>query len=208
MSSVVVIDYGIGNLHSVSKALAAVGADVQISSDPAVISAAEHLVLPGVGAFADGMKGLAGRGLIEPIKAFAKTGRPFMGICLGMQLLFEESSEFGKHEGLAVLPGTIEAIQPRPGYKVPHIGWNRLQPRPGASWQGSVFQDLPAEAMAYFVHSFYAVPRVDEHRLADTAYAAQRLSAAVCAGNVIGCQFHPEKSGPLGLSVLKRFIAL
>ncbi len=203
-----VIDYGIGNLHSVVKALGHEGAHVDVTSDPERVRTAERLVLPGVGAFADGMEGLRRRRLIEPILAFVATGRPFLGICLGMQLLFSESEEFGLHAGLGIIAGRVVGIRKVDGIKVPQIGWNRLEPRPGASWVGTVFEDLRPGTMAYFVHSFYAVPEREEHRLADVYYGGQRMSAAAQKGNVIGCQFHPEKSGPDGLCIVRRFLSM
>lgn len=206
MSEALVVDYGVGNLHSVVKALAACGATVKVSDSGAEVSKAQRLVLPGVGAFADGMRGLTERGLVEPLRAYAASGRPFLGICLGMQMLFRESSEFGRHEGLGIIAGAVVEISAQPGLKVPHVGWNRITPRPSGTWEGTVLQEMPLGTMTYFVHSFYAVPEKEEHRLADTQYGAHRLSAAVQAGKVVGCQFHPEKSGPTGLSVLRRFL--
>jgi glutamine amidotransferase len=206
VSTTVVIDYGIGNLHSVIKALRHEGASVDVTSDPKAIREASRLVLPGVGAFADGMRGLGERNLIEPMREYVKTGRPFMGICLGMQLLLSESEEFGRHEGLGFIPGRVIAIEQREGIKVPQIGWNRLQPRPGGSWSGTVLEDLKPGTMAYFVHSFSAAPQEEQHRLADVHYGGQRLCAAVQKDNVVGCQFHPEKSGPDGLKIISRFL--
>ena len=202
-----VIDYGIGNLHSVVKALRHEGAEVTVSADPRDVAAAERLVLPGVGAFADGMKGLAERGLVEPLRAYAGTGRPLLGICLGMQLLLGESEEFGRHEGLGIVPGRVVAIRREAGFKVPQIGWNRIFPPNGAGWGGTLLDALEPGAMVYFVHSFTAVPERERDRLADSVYASQRISAAVRRDNVWGCQFHPEKSGPAGLTILGRFLA-
>jgi imidazole glycerol-phosphate synthase subunit HisH len=204
---VTVIDYGIGNLHSVLKAMRAGGAEVQLTESPDKVRGAERLVLPGVGAFADGMAGLRKRSLVEPILEFAKTGRPFLGICLGMQLLLGESEEFGRHEGLGIVPGKVVGIPQAPGLKVPHIGWNRITPRPGATWKDTLLAPVSEGSMVYFVHSFYAVPEAEEHRLADVHYGGHRMSAAVQKNNVVGCQFHPEKSGPDGLAVVGRFLS-
>jgi len=204
---VTVIDYGIGNLHSVVKALRHEGAEVTVTSDPRDVPAAERLVLPGVGAFADGMKGLTERGLVGPLRAFAETGRPLLGICLGMQLLLGESEEYGRHEGLGIVPGRVVEIRREAGFKVPQIGWNRIYPPNGKSWSGTPLGALAEGAMVYFVHSFTAVPDREEHRLADSLYAGQRISAAVRRGNVWGCQFHPEKSGTVGLAILRQFLA-
>lgn len=210
---VVIVDYGLGNLHSVDKALRHEGGDVVISSDADVVAAADRLVLPGVGAFGDGMRELTERKLIEPLRAFVKTGRPFLGICLGMQLLLDESEEFGRREGLGIVPGKVVAI-PRghaegPRMKIPHIGWNEIAPPPGKTWEGTLLADVPfgvgGRTSMYFVHSFAAVPN-EEFRLADAMYGGFRVSAAIRKDNVTGCQFHPEKSGPVGLRIVNRFL--
>jgi imidazole glycerol-phosphate synthase subunit HisH len=205
MKSVVVVDYGLGNVHSVMKALRHEGADVRLSQDPSEVRAAERLVLPGVGAFADGMDKLRQRGLVDPIRDFVATGRPFLGICLGMQLLLRESEEFGRHDGLGIIEGTVELIPRVPGRKVPHIGWNRIQPA-GAGWVDTTLESLEPNTMMYFVHSYTAVPARDEDRLADADYAGFRVSAAVRKDNVVGTQFHPEKSGSAGLLVIARYL--
>ena len=201
------IDYGIGNLHSVIKALRHEGAEVTVSGDPKDVAAAERVVLPGVGAFADGMKGLAARGLVEPLRDYAASGRPLLGICLGMQLLMGESDEFGRHEGLGIVPGRVVEIRREAGFKVPQIGWNRIFPPNGVGWGGTLLDALDPGAMVYFVHSYTAVPEREDDRLADSIYAGQRISAAVHRGNVWGCQFHPEKSGSAGLTIVRRFLA-
>ena len=202
-----VVDYGIGNLHSVIKALRHEGAEVTVSGEAKDVAAAERVVLPGVGAFADGMKGLAARGLVEPLRAYAESGRPLLGICLGMQLLMGESEEFGRHEGLGIVPGRVVEIRRDAGFKVPQIGWNRIFPPKGVGWGGTLLGALDPGAMVYFVHSYTAVPEREADRLADSLYAGQRISAAVRRGNVWGCQFHPEKSGSAGLTIVRRFLA-
>jgi glutamine amidotransferase len=203
---ITVVDYGLGNVHSVMKAVRSVGGDVVLASRPDEVRTAERLVLPGVGAFADGVKGLTQRNLWDPLLAYLEGGRPFLGICLGMQLLLDESEEFGRHRGLAVIPGTVSAILPANGLKVPHVGWNRIFPV-GSGWEGSVLAPLESGTMMYFVHSFTAIPRHEQHRLADADYGGRRISAAVHKENVWGCQFHPEKSGEAGLEVLRQFLA-
>jgi len=205
---VTMIDYGAGNLHSVIKALRECGGDVTVTCQPVEVRSAERLVLPGVGAFADGICGLQKRGLIEAIDQFFACQRPFLGICLGMQMLFNQSLEFGAHRGLGIVPGRVVEIPRTPGFKVPHIGWSRIFPRPGGSWGGSILSATPEGTRVYFVHSFSAVPDDEKDRLADTDYAGFRVSAAIQRGNIIGCQFHPEKSGPSGLAMIRRFLEM
>jgi imidazole glycerol-phosphate synthase subunit HisH len=210
MTQVTVVDYGIGNLFSVRHALERCGGDVTLSGDGAVLERAERLVLPGVGAFAGGMQGLRERGLVEPIRRFAASGRPLLGICLGMQMLSSVSEEFGRHDGLNLIPGRVTAIphadiEGRP-HKVPHIGWSELLRPAGTIWEGSIL-DGTAEATAmYLVHSFAVVPDDPAHRLAECEYGGHRIVAAIRSGNVSGCQFHPERSGEHGLSILRKFL--
>jgi imidazole glycerol-phosphate synthase subunit HisH len=188
----------------VIKALRHEGADVSVTESPAEVRVAERLVMPGVGAFADGMAGLRERSLIEPVLEFIATGRPFLGICVGMQVLLAESEEFGHHAGLGVIEGKVALIPKAPGRKVPHVGWNRItQINP---WAGSPLEPLEPGTMLYFVHSYTAVPAHEEHRLADVDYLGHRLSAAIRKDNVVGVQFHPEKSGSAGLVVLARYL--
>ena len=213
--TVTVIDYGIGNLLSVTRAVEKCGARPVLSDDPKTIASADCLVLPGVGAFADGMAGLRNRDLIGPIHDFVATGNPMLGICLGMQMLLDESTEFGISDGLGLIPGRVVEI-PRVGpkgavHKVPHIGWAENRPPEGRDigwWAGSILDGTPLGTATYFVHSFTAWPEDESHRLADADYNGCRLSAVVRRGNVYGTQFHPEKSGPAGLSILERFLGL
>ena len=203
---IALLDYGIGNIHSVAKALRAAGSEPEITTDPDVVRKAESLVVPGVGAFADCISCLLDRSLDQPVLDFIKTGRPFLGICVGMQMLFTESREFGIHKGLGVIEGTVDRLIETEGVKVPHIGWNRLLPaRP---WAGSLLNDCPPDERVYFVHSFAATPAREEDRLADAAYGPNRVCAAIEKDNVMGTQFHPEKSGETGLRVLRRFVSL
>ena len=206
--TVTVVDYGIGNIHSVAKAMAHEGANVQLTSSPDDVLRASLLVLPGVGSFGDGMANLVARDLVAPLIEYASAGRPLLGICLGMQLFLSESDEFGKRQGLGIIPGRVVEIPVAPGRKVPHIGWNRIVPAPGAVWSGSALADVPSDSSVYFVHSFTAVPDSEGHRLADADYVGFCVSAAIRRDNVTGCQFHPEKSGEVGLSVIRRFLAL
>jgi glutamine amidotransferase len=206
---VALIDYGVGNMLNVARALDYIGATVRVveAGDEAI--KADHLVLPGVGSFPDAMHELTARRLREPIVEFAKSGRPMLGICLGMQMLLDKSSEFGETAGLGLIPGGVERI-PDMGAsgkrrKIPHIGWNRIVPSQ-RDLSRTVFANLPPNPDMYFVHSFMAVPHDDKHRLADYDYDGCLISAAVQRENVLGCQFHPEKSGAQGLEILKSFV--
>jgi glutamine amidotransferase len=188
------------------------GAAPLLSDDPATIESAERLVLPGVGAFADGMQGLRERGLVEPIRRFARSGRPLLGICLGMQMLATASEEFGEHEGLDLIAGRVvpvpkQDVAGKP-LKIPHIGWSDLTPSAPGRWAGSIFSETPEGASAYLVHSFHFEPTDRGHLLADCFYGGHRITAAVQSGNTIGCQFHPEKSGAMGLRLLGAFLRL
>ena len=199
---IAVIDYGVGNLFSLRSSFAMLGADAVVTGDPDVIRGADRLILPGVGAFGDAAKKLRDTGLDTLVKDEARRGKYIMGICLGMQLLFDESHEFGVHEGLGLIPGRVVDMAPviGPGLKVPQIGWNALQLRKPKHplWKYTREGDH-----VYFVHSYYAAD-CDGSVLAVTEYGAP-LTAAVGRDNVLGCQFHPEKSGPVGLGILKAF---
>jgi glutamine amidotransferase len=200
---VVVIDYGIGNLHSVEKALAHVGADVSVSSDAAVVAAADRVVLPGVGAFSDGMRGLQERGLDVTLRNHARADKPFLGICLGLQLLMDSSEEFGNHAGLSIVRGQVKKLE-RSTFKVPHIGWSRLRSA-SLPWDDSVLASVDTGAFVYFVHSYHVVPAESKVVLATCDGPGDQITAAIRSGNVTGLQFHPEKSGPLGLEILNSF---
>lgn len=212
MNTVTIIDYGSGNLLSVARAFEQCDARVVLTADAAAIAAAEYLVLPGVGAFADGMTGLHERGLVEPIKEFALRERPFLGICLGMQMMLEESEEFGANQGLGLIPGKVLAIPPAgidgTSHKIPHIGWNELEVPDSISWDRTILADIAPATCFYFVHSFTAVPARHEHRLADCHYNGRLISAAIRRGHLYGCQFHPEKSGTDGLKVVRTFLEM
>lgn len=200
---IAIIDYGVGNLFSVEKALAALGADAKITSDARTIAAADKIVLPGVGAFGDCMENLTATGLIPTIKDFVKTGKPMLGICVGLQILFDGSEESIGVAGLGLLKGKVRRIQ-APGLKVPHMGWNSLtikSPRQPLD----LFQGLSEKPYVYFVHSYHAVPQDSSIVTATTEYGSE-LTAAVAKGNIQATQFHPEKSGDVGLAILKNFI--
>lgn len=197
---IAIIDYGMGNLHSVSKAVERLGYEAVVTADPAVIAAADGAILPGVGAFGDAMENLRETKLDEATKAYAASGKPLMGICLGMQLLFSQSEEHGINEGLGLLPGKV--VRFKGDYKVPHMGWNKLS----FLQQSPLFKGLE-EGHVYFVHSFHAKPEVASDLLATTDYY-QQVTAIVGRNNVYGMQFHPEKSSDLGMKLLGNFLAL
>jgi glutamine amidotransferase len=200
---VVVVDYGMGNLRSVQKGFEKVGAPAVISRDPEMVRNAETLVLPGVGAFPECMKNLTRYDLVEPILEFLRSGRPFLGICLGLQLLFDESEEFGTHEGLKVIRGRVKAFDRHMGLKIPHMGWNRVF----YSKQTPLFRGIRDGSFFYFVHSFYVVPD-DASETAGEAEYGIRFSCAVSRDSVFAVQFHPEKSQKIGLRVLENFASL
>ena len=203
--SVTVVDYGLGNLHSVIKALAFVGADVRVAETGEAMARAERLVLPGVGAFADGMAGLQARGQVAAARDFAASGRPFIGICLGAQLLLSESEEFGRHEGLGIIPGRVVTI-PAGEAKVPHVGWGRLTAPSGCDWAGTLLAHTAPGTWGYFVHSLHCAPADAVDILATVRHGPHEITAVVRRGNVTGFQFHPEKSGQQGLAMLRSFV--
>jgi glutamine amidotransferase len=197
---IAIIDYGMGNLHSVSKAVERLGYEAKVTSDPEVILAADGAILPGVGAFGDAMEHLKETKLQDVVVRYAASGKPLLGICLGMQLLFTRSEEHGQYEGLGLLPG--EVVRFRGDYKVPHMGWNRLE----FIQESPLFEGLE-EGHVYFVHSFHVKPERESDLLASTDYH-QAVTAIVGKGNVHGMQFHPEKSGEVGMKLLGNFLNL
>lgn len=211
MSAVTVLDYGIGNLLNVVRALEHCGANVRVASCADAESlTSSHMVLPGVGAFGDAMAELYTRGLDDVVRRFADTGRPFLGICVGMQVLFERGLEMGEHAGLGLISGTVAPI-PLLGadgrqHRIPHIGWRGL--KSGRPWVGTILTGVQPEERMYFVHSYAARTKDNASVLAEVDYDGISLCAAVQKNNLHGCQFHPERSGPVGLSVLKSFLAL
>ena len=203
MAGMVIVDYGMANLRSVQKAFERVGAAADITSDPAVVGRADKLVLPGVGAFRDAIARLRESGLDEPIVRHIQSGRPFLGICLGLQLLFTRSHEDGVYDGLDVLAGEVVRFPKVPGLKVPHMGWNHLRFRGDCP----LFRGLPDQSAVYFVHSYYAAP-TDPGLTSATADYPEPFTAAVWRDNLFATQFHPEKSQAVGLTMLKNFTAL
>lgn len=200
---IAIIDYDAGNLKSVEKALLSLGEETVITRDPAVIQAADKAILPGMGAFGDAMQNLRNFGLVDVIRDFAASGKPFLGICLGLQLLFEHSEESPGAEGLGILKGDILRIPPCEGLKIPHMGWNSLDITKGAK----LFQGIDQGAYVYFVHSYY-LKAADESIVAASTNYSTTIHASVESGNVFACQFHPEKSSSTGLHILKNFAEL
>ena len=199
-----IIDYGVGNLYSLCSSFAFIGEEVTVTNDPEQIKNADRLVLPGVGAFEDAANKLFASGLVDIIKEQVANGKPLLGICLGMQLLFEKSYEFGEHKGLGLLKGSIRPIADviDAGLKIPHIGWNGLH-FPSDRPRHPLFADLCDNDCVYFVHSYYATDCADSVT-ATTEYSAE-LTAAAAINNCCGVQFHPEKSGEVGMKILKAF---
>ena len=202
-----IIDYGVGNVMSVICAFQKVGCAVKIISTPEEIAQAESLVLPGVGAFGEGMKNLEKRNLIPAIKQHISKEKPLLGICLGAQLLMSESEEFGTHLGLDIIKGKVVGFK-LPGFRVPHIMWNGIYSPNGKTWSGSILSEIHNTFKAYFIHSFYIVPEEKEVILAQASYGNQEFCAVVKKGKVYGCQFHPEKSGEGGLQIIWNFAQL
>lgn len=201
---IAIIDYGVGNLFSLKSSFGAIGYEAVITSDEKEIAAADKIILPGVGAFADAANKLKSSNMADIVLREADNGKPLMGICLGMQLLFEKSYEYGEHEGLGLIKGNVRPIADviEPGLKIPHIGWNPLifrKPSP-------IFKYINEGDCVYFVHSYYAAD-CEENVIAEAEYSVN-LTAAVARDNVYGCQFHPEKSGEVGLKILKAFCEL
>lgn len=200
---IAIIDYDAGNLKSVEKALISLGEEVIVSRDSSEIIQADKVILPGVGSFGDAMNNLDKFGLVDTIKKVTSSGKPFLGICLGLQLLFKESDETPGAEGLDILPGKILKIPAGEGYKIPHMGWNSLDIKPGAK----LFKGLEGNPYVYFVHSYY-LKAADEGIVAATTEYTTHIHASVESGNVFACQFHPEKSSDVGLKILKNFASL
>lgn len=203
-----IIDYGVGNIHSVLKALKRFHTNITLTDDAQTITEAKALVLPGVGAFATGMHGLHCRGLTEIVREKARTGTPILGICLGAQLLLERGFEFGEQEGLGIIPGNVVPFPPLKGEKVPHMGWNSIATPLSTTWAGTPLDGIPQGTKMYFVHSFILRPEHPEHTLAETAYGGYNFTSVVRKGNTYGCQFHPEKSAMWGLRLLENFVRM
>ena len=199
---IAIIDYGMGNIHSVNKALQLLGAQTKITNDPKEIRSADKAVLPGVGAFDDAMAELKKQGLVAEINDFVKNGKPLLGICLGVQLFFEESEEAKKEKGLGLLKGKVKRFEHKAGLKVPHMGWNQIK---ASASKSPLFKDIKDGSFVYFAHSYYPMPKEQAVTSATCDYGNE-FTAAVSRGNLYGVQFHPEKSQKVGLKILENFV--
>jgi len=211
MPEVVVVDYGCGNIQSLDRALKRIGVQTIYTSNSEVIKNAEKIILPGVGSYATGMSKLKKIGLIEVIKDFAKSGKPLLGICLGMQLLLDYSEEFGHHKGLGIIHGSVTKFTPSDGSKVPHTGWNSIKLPEDSDehfWSDPILNEISPGKDYYFVHSFMVKVKQAFNSVAETTYGGVRFSSIISNKNVYGCQFHPEKSGAIGSQFLENFIKI
>lgn len=212
---IAIVDHGLGNLFSVLNACEQVGLNALITADPDLIMSSDAVILPGVGAFGDAMERLKRLGLIAPIRDYASSGKPLMGICLGFQLFFTEGHEFGHHTGLDLIPGSVERLEGTEEggltLKIPQVGWNSILPPAGAPgpahWTGTLLEGQPEGSYFYFVHSFFAKPADAQCTLSITRYGGIEFCSSASRGQIFGCQFHPERSGPSGLRIYQRLAA-
>lgn len=213
-SKVIIVDYGMGNLFSIQRAVLCIGGNAKVSDDPFEVMNADRLILPGVGAFGKGVEELHKRGLVEAIYRFNEKERPLLGICLGMQLLLSESYEFGFFKGLNFVSGKVvrfqDPIPPEINFKIPHMGWNELKlPQHISSldyWKNTILHHIPIGGFGYFVHSFIVMPDDSRCVLAETVYGRDRFCSVLWKNHILGCQFHPERSGEMGLNIYKQFL--
>lgn len=205
--NIAIVDYGVGNLYSLIKAFSRFNQNIFITEEADKLKLADAVVLPGVGAFKSGMDGLEIRGLTNVIKDLAKTGRPILGICLGAQLLMSEGHEFGKFKGLNIIPGEVIALN-KIEEKIPHIGWDEIYPTNRNGWNKTLLKSIKSNSDVYFVHSYILKPKDRKNVLALTEYGNLEFCSAIYKDNIYGCQFHPEKSGEIGLKIIENFIKL
>jgi imidazole glycerol-phosphate synthase subunit HisH len=203
MAIIAVVDYDMGNLHSVCKGLEKAGATPKVTDSPRIIEQADAVVLPGVGAFDPAVRHLRSRSLEQPIKNAIASGKPFLGVCLGLQILFE-SSEEGIEPGLGIIQGKVKRFRPEPGITIPHMGWNQLELHQPKS---SLWEHLPPDPWVYFVHSYYVQPTDLDIRAATVTHGSQNITAAIARDNLMAVQFHPEKSSNIGLQILSNFVS-
>lgn len=215
--TIAIVDYGVGNLYSIKKALDNFNNNVFITEDPEKIYSADAVILPGVGSFGAGMEGLKVRSLIEPVKKFSLTGKPMLGICLGAQLLLDKGYEFGEFSGLGIIPGKVVKFPELKKERIPHIGWNeicanQLKVESGklkvGEWKGTILDSIKENSDVYFVHSYILQPDKQSNVLAIANYGGYEFCSAIRKGNIYGCQFHPEKSGQIGLQIIKNFVSI
>ena len=208
--TIIIVDYGLGNLFSLEKAIKLFADNVVITDNSEIISSANAVIIPGVGAFAVGMEGLRKKNLVEPLRSFAVSGKPMLGICLGAQLMLGKGFEFGEYEGLGIIPGVVKIFPEwvAEKEKVPHVGWNGIYPPQNIQWNDTIFTTIDTKANVYFTHSYIMVPDDPENILAIAEYGGIEFCATTKRGNVYGAQFHPEKSGEVGLKIIKNFIEL
>ncbi|MDD4910449.1 MAG: imidazole glycerol phosphate synthase subunit HisH [Candidatus Omnitrophica bacterium] len=207
-----IVDYGMGNLFSIERAMAYIGGETEITGDPVKVRSAQRLILPGVGAFREGMRELKDRSLSDAICEFSGSGRPLLGICLGMQLLMSESDEFGLCNGLNLIKGRVRILE-KPekdnSFKIPHVGWREIYFKEGALNPGrSILRDVADGSHFYFVHSFICSPNEDNNIIAESEYGKDRFCSVLCKDNIWGCQFHPEKSARGGLKIFENFLKM
>lgn len=207
---IVILDYGIGNLNSIQRAFASFGVTTLVSGEVRDLQNINAIVLPGVGSFAAGMRGMKLKDLVKPVQEIAQQGIPMLGICLGAQLLLSVGYEFGEFAGLDIIPGQVVHFpELKDNEKVPHVGWNAICPPAGVTWEATILRPMPpAKRDVYFVHSYVLQPAKRENILANTIYGGYEFCSVVQQGNIYGCQFHPEKSGPIGLGIIEEFIKL
>lgn len=207
-AKIVIVDYGVGNLRSLIRAFEHFGVDVAITEEADKISLADALVLPGDGAFAAGMEGLKVRGLTKAVLDFANESKPLLGICLGAQILMGVGYEFGKFKGLGLISGKVVKFNKKIGAKIPQIGWNNIYPGRKKDWRGTILEGVNPQSNVYFIHSYIVVPKVENAALALTNYGTSEFCSVVYKDQIWGCQFHPEKSGQVGLKIIGNFIKM